>query len=534
MKSTRLSLAQKLLILVILPVLISTSIAIAISSVRLRGEGEKALLDKSTAILSRLEAVRKFIANQGMLEETINMIKKDFPNGKLTAEAKEKIMNQVPIVASWKIGLDNAQAENYTFKIASKNARNPNNEANNKELQFLEKFKKTGEKTIIHKDKETDSYWVMRAVFLDQSHGCMICHGHPKTSPYNNEKDILGYPMENWQDGTLHGMFMIKSDLKPLQKKINRANASIIGWGAMVAALAILISVFVVRKIIRTTKDIIAVSEKVSEGDLTSRIEIKSNDELGDLSKYINKMVQALSFLIRKVQDSSEKLALSTKEISSSVGLISDGAQEQAAQFEELSSSVQSTADNANSANRITKNSVIQAEEARKNVGSTQEAMKKITNSSKEIADSLQVISEIASRTNILSLNASIEAARAGAHGKGFSVVAGEVRKLAEKSSEAAKSIEALIKHSINEVKNGEKTSNEAEASINAIVDDIKNIASTLETIDNATREQSSAMEQNTTVTTTNASSAEELSASAESLAQQADDLRQEALKFKL
>ena len=72
---------------------------------------------------------------------------------------------------------------------------------------------------------------VIRPVRLSQSEGCMTCHGDPATSPWGNGKDVLGYDMENWKDGKLHGAFAVISSLEPVQARSNEAAMNIIFWG---------------------------------------------------------------------------------------------------------------------------------------------------------------------------------------------------------------------------------------------------------------------------------------------------------------
>jgi methyl-accepting chemotaxis protein len=522
------SIRYKLLLLVILPVIISTTVAVIISALRISEEGTNGLQEKSEAILSRMEAVRTFVAKQGMLDQTIKDMVKKNPDGKLSEQDKEIVLNQVPIVSSWKVGADNAEKDNYTFRIASSNPRNSENLANAKEKRFLQEFEKSGDpnKTIVYEDEESNSLWVMRPIFLDETQGCLVCHGKPSDSPYGNGKDVLGVDMENWKDGEFRGMFMIKSDLKPVHEKVNNAIFTIIIWGAVIALIAIFIGIVIVRKIVSIIHKIKGVSQKVAEGNLTDSLEVNSNDELGELSENINTMVDSLNSVLIEVRDTADTLSNATKEISSSSNQISEGAQNQAAQFEELSSSVQSTADSSDHANKIINNAVDHANVAGKGMTDSLQAMDEIKSSSGKIEEAIKIITDIAFQTNILALNAAVEAARAGEHGKGFAVVAAEVRKLAERSSVSAKEITEIIETSSEHVEKGAKISANAAEKIKLIVDGVNKTASELSAISMASQEQSDAMEKNTSITASNAAAAEELAASAQSLDDQAQVLR--------
>lgn len=227
-------------------------------------------------------------------------------------------------------------------------------------------------------------------------------------------------------------------------------------------------------------------------------------------------------------------MAAATEEISSSAQQISDGAQQQSASFEQLSSSVQSTAQNSKEANDLSQEANANAEKTDAAMDSTLEAMTSIEKVSSQIADAVTLITDIADQTNLLALNAAIEAARAGEHGKGFAVVADEVRQLAERSASSAKDIQNLIKGSLKEVEKGVAVSKDAGESVKQIIANIQKIGEQLQSISNATQEQAAAMEQNTSITESNAAASEELAASSEEMAGQAEGLQKLIERFKI
>ncbi len=303
--------------------------------------------------------------------------------------------------------------------------------------------------------------------------------------------------------------------------------AGVIGLGFMI--------VLIVKDIVTSLGVMTNALDEISkgEGDLTRRITIHSRDEMESMAVSFNGFLSNLETMINQIKGSSGQIVSATGEVSSGAGQISDGAQQQSAAFEELSSSVQANAENASGANQISREVAEGAKKAEAALDNTVESMGSIEKGSKQMAEAVELITDIADQTNLLALNAAIEAARAGEHGKGFAVVADEVRQLAERSATSAKEIQSLIKDNLAQVTNGVLVSREAGEITKGIIENIKKIADQIQSISNASQEQAAAMEENTSITESNAAASEQLAASADAMASQATVLKELVGQFK-
>ncbi|GEP64743.1 methyl-accepting chemotaxis protein [Clostridium beijerinckii] len=296
--------------------------------------------------------------------------------------------------------------------------------------------------------------------------------------------------------------------------------------------------------------DITSTLERLADGDLDIHLDtsIAYIGDFNPIQKSIKNIIDSLNIIFQNMDQSISSISNGSEQLSSTTQILSEGSINQAGAVEELFTSfkkilqkVNNTTNNADKAKSFSINVKHIVEEGNEKMQILMESMKEITICSKQIAEIIKAIEEIASQTNLLALNAAIEAARAGEAGKGFAVVADEVRNLAEQSAEAVNNTSKIIKNSLHVVANGEKLATETAAALDIIVknvDDttnlVKEIAVASEDQTEAITEMTSKVDQISQVVQTNSATAEELAASTEELASQSQIIKTEISKYTL
>jgi methyl-accepting chemotaxis protein len=254
---------------------------------------------------------------------------------------------------------------------------------------------------------------------------------------------------------------------------LDRANATIAQAARATALLtgavilcAVLLVFLLGRSVTRPLHELVGAAQRVAEGDLTLGIDQRRRDEIGQLASAFNQMVLSLRALIKHLQDGIIEVSAASTDIEGLAEQQTAGSVEQAVSVEEITSSLEELAmsaagiaDRSESVVAIAEETVTAATGGQRTVTAALEGMDRIRNTvqniaqttvrlgdrSKKIGDVLDIIQEIASETHLLAVNAAIESAAAGEHGRRFSVVAGEVRRLAERSRASAEEIAALV-----------------------------------------------------------------------------------------
>lgn len=286
----------------------------------------------------------------------------------------------------------------------------------------------------------------------------------------------------------------------------------------------------------------------MADGNMNLNVESDYVGDFSEIKEALNEIIDSFNRVLGEINIAVEYVNMESLQIAGAGDELSRGATEQSNAIEDLNRLISNIAkkvsynvQRASSANGLSHQTKLSAKDANEKMSDMLLAMNHIKEASRNIDNIISTIDDIAMQTNVLALNAAIEAARAGKHGKGFTVVAEEVIKLAANSSEAAKTSAELITESIKKVEEGVKTANLTAKALQRIDEDVNKTVILMDEILLDSNEQANeiseihtSVEQISSVVQTNTAASQETAASSEELADQAEKLNEMVTHFKL
>ncbi len=317
---------------------------------------------------------------------------------------------------------------------------------------------------------------------------------------------------------------------------------------ALSIGLGIWLALWLARWLATSISATLNVLKHVADGDLTHEMHVQAHDELGMMATALNEAMSRIRRAVASVSEASHVLTSVSGGVASSAHVLASGVQAQAASIEqtaaaleEMSAGVRRTSENAAAASDLAANSSNRAQKGAQLMSNTIAAMNDISHSSSKISRIIDTVDDLSFQSNLLAVNAAIEAATAGEQGRGFAVVAAEVRRLALGSANAANAVRDLISESTKDVKNGSARANESSRTIEEAVVMVGHVSSTINEIAAACREQtvgldevSTAVTQMDTVMKRNQLQTEDLSNAASTVANNASKLQEIVNQFKV
>jgi methyl-accepting chemotaxis protein len=420
----KMTVSRKIILVSSASVALSTVVALFVQSMALHSQGIELTRNTMRASVVAAESMRASISSL--------RARNSFDDAAIVQEAKSaadfrqtRLYDTVPVVAAWKSIEKVAQQEGFEFRVPKRHARNSRNEPTGPESAILDFLEKSGQEEYFMADRAANLIVYARPIRLTQD--CLTCHGDPANSPTRDGKDVLGFPMENWREGEIHGAFVLTAHLDQVDhvasaRAQSAAMRSTLLWMLPAALIIGLGFLWYGRKsIVRPLLEVVEATRR-------------SSAETSGASRQIAAASQSLA-------QSATEQAASLDEISGSLGSVTDKTRD--------------TADGAQQAKSLADETSAAAVRGAEDMARMDQAMGEIRTATQSVSRIVKTIDEVAFQTNILALNAAVEAARAGEAGSGFAVVADEVRSLAQRSAQAARETTTLVTDALDRTTRG-------------------------------------------------------------------------------
>lgn len=457
---------------------------------------DAAIYDKMESILDQAEEVRnqmdrmhanEAFAIEDLLDEAAEQVGKENLDRRYAETAFYDI---IPVVASWNTVQKAAEKNDYLFLIPSHPdfpARNPKNDIGNEWPDMWAAFA-AGEESYRTFDKEKGLLILAKPVALTAS--CLTCHGDPATSLTGDGLDPLGTPMEDGNIGDIKGAFVLEAPVKNDPTLAATMNFMILATGGVLLGVVVVFW-FGLRRWV--SKPVEGALRKLrfnadSSGSLAGSVEADSHS-LAELSTEQAAALEEISASFEEFSSMTKTTGENVREARDYSGKMRDSSKVGREKVGEIENVLESSLQTMSQFN----GSIELMNGASDKVS---EAMQGIKASNDDIQNIVSIINEIAFQTNLLAINASIEASRAGEAGAGFAVVATEVRNLAQRCAKAAEETSQKAKQSSERISEGEQSTSDMRTRFAELLEQTKQIAQMFSRAKDVSKEASSNFEE--------------------------------------